>query len=156
MVRRGALGLDAHVGLLDIELGDRVQDLVTRKGGVLERVPECGRRIDGREDLAPRRFDVRLEPLDFPMRPLVRVGLGRERGRRAIALGVGFGRCFSPGGNRRPRGLAARLEGVPLAGHDRDALLEALDLLSTERDLLLLSVDGELSRVRRLAGARRA
>ncbi len=117
---------------------------------------ERGRGVDRRKHFAPRCLDVGLEPLDLAVRGLVRLRFGRERGGGAIALDLRVGGGGPPAGQRGARRFPPALDGVHLAGQRRHADPKCLHLLAVELDLLLLPVDRQLARVRRLARARRA
>ncbi|HEY4958520.1 MAG TPA: hypothetical protein VII31_11960, partial [Caldimonas sp.] len=150
-IQRDALGLDAHVVHLDVQLRQRLADAVARRGGVLHGMTQRRRRIDRGKDLAARGLDVGLEPFDLAVGRLVRIRLGLQRRCRALALRVGRGGRVAPRRQDLTRRLAPRVERLELGGDARRALVERLHLLAVELHLLLLPVDGELARMRRFA-----
>src|SRR3954471_17975682 len=151
-----ALGLDPDVVALDVQLAKRFTDTLTGGGRVFHGVAKRRRRVDDGEHLAACRLDVGLEPLDFAVARLVRVGRGGQRLRRAIALGVRVDGRLAPRCERDLRRLAPRLERGQLRGNGRRARLERAHLLAVELELLLLAVDAQLARVRRFARRGRA
>ena len=105
--------------------------------GVLHRVAQCRRGIDGGVDLAPRRLDVGFERLDGAMRRLVRRFLLGQRARRPVALA---GRAVGGGpaiGQVHGRGLASSLQRPPLRLELGGRRRERFDLLLVEEHLLL-------------------
>ena len=123
---------------------------------MLERVAQRGRGVQRREHVAARGFDVGFEPLELATRDVVGLGFRRESGRRAIAFEAGLGGRVAAAGERDTRGLTPRLEPVELGRDAGGARAERLHLLAIESDLLLVAGDGELARVRGLAGLGRS
>ena len=154
--RRRAIGFDTRrfdpdvVGL-DVELRERFGDPVACGRGVLQRVTQRRRRVDGRKHFAAGRFDVGFESFDLAMRHFPASDSNRQRFGRAIALGVGGRRPVAAVREGHTRRLAPGIDDLELRPDDRRPRLERLDLFAVERDLLLLPVDGELARVRRFA-----
>src|SRR4029077_1335162 len=97
------------------------------------------------------RLHVRFEAFDLAVRRPVRVRLRRQRRRSAIAFAVRLGRCITARGEHDPRRLTTRLEPFELRGDSHRPPLERLYLLAVERELLFLTGDGQLARVRGLA-----
>src|SRR5262249_36250928 len=75
---------------------------------------------------------------------------GGEGCGRAIAFGIGRGGGIAPHRQREARRLTARVERCELRGYRRRAGLQRGDLIAIEVELVLLAVDGQLARVRRL------
>ncbi len=86
------------------------------------------------------------------MRRLERLGIGGECGVGPIALDVGLrgGRALL--GQRRLRRVTTRFEGAHLRGDGGGTGVELLNLLAVEQNLLLLTVDRQLSGVGALTG----
>ncbi len=152
----GAIALHLDVVRFHLQLRQRLGHALARRRGMLERVAQRRRRIDRREHLAARRFDVGLEPLDLAKRGIRRLRVALERSSRAIALLGGRGGAFAPFGGRGARRLAARLQRTQLRGHRLRPHPQRIDLLRVESNLLLAAVDLELVRVSRLASRRGA
>jgi len=153
---RRPLGFHPHIVGFDVELGERFGHAIARRRCVLQRVTQRRRRIDRRKHFAARGFDVGFETLDFAVRRLVGLRLGRQRRRRLIALRRGGGGRLAASRQRCARRFAAHLERLELGLHGVGPRGQRLDLLAIERTLLLLPGDGELAGMRRLARGRGA
>ena len=144
--------LDAEIVILDLERGDLLRHAGAGHDGVLHGMPQRGRRVDGREHFAARAFDVRLEPFNLALRGDIRGFLGRERGRRRVALGSGSTGRLAARFELEPGRL---LTGVERAHFGLDlgrGMRQLFDLLAVERDLLLQPADFQLAGVSGFAG----
>ena len=151
-----ALRLDPHVGRLDVELREHVRDPFARRRCMLERVAERRGRIDIREHFAASGLDIGFESLDLAMRRFVGVRFPGERRRRPVAFNrCCIRRCVARR-QRRTRRLTSRVQGATLGQDAGGAHLERLHLLAIERNLLLLTGDGELAGMRHLSRLARA
>ena len=150
------LGFDPDVAGLDVELGERLAHAIARGRGVLERVTQRRRGIDRGEHFAARRLDVGFEPFELAVRRVVGARTPTPapptaRSRSALASSAASRRAASA----RRAGSRRASSAVELRRHMADPRLERLDLFAVERDLLFLTGDRELARVRGLARLRR-
>jgi len=121
--------------------------------GVLDRVPQGGGGVQGREHSLRAASTSPPGPRDRAARPAGRLGLGRAPAPRARAPRRRARR--PPGAPSGPPGrLAPRLERLPLGLELACGGLKRRRLLPVERDLLLQAADLQLARVRGLARPR--
>ena len=110
---------------------------------VLERMAQRRRGIDGREHLAARRFDVRLEAFDLAVRRVVGLRIGRQRRPPRDPARVSASAAAPRRASAARAPARARCSSVSSSGRDgAPRAVERLHLLAIERDLLLLAVDG--------------
>ncbi len=119
---------------------------------MLHRVAQRRGGIDGGEDLAARRLDVRFEALDVPL-DLARSAASSARSAPAASAALRRG---AHGGiaarlELQPGGLAPGLERLDLGCDGAGGGGQRFDLLLVEGDLLLQAAVLELAGVRRLA-----
>src|SRR5579872_1808901 len=148
---RGALRLDLQIVALDVQLAQLLADAHARSGGVLHRMAEGRRGVDGGVYFASRGFDVGLQAFDCAGGRRVRPLLARERLGGAFAFRGGAVRRPAAVGQLEARRLPPRVERVNLRFERGRRRGERLDLLLVERDLLLQPADRQFARMRGFA-----
>ena len=142
---RRPLGFDVEIAAFDVEAANLLRHARSRSRGMFHRVTKRRGRVDGGEDLASRRLDVSLEPLDVPLQ--IRVGglfrLKRLRGR--VSFSDGARRRLVPRCELQPRRFTPGVERPHLGLDIRYRCRQRFDLLLVERDLLLQPTDFELA-----------